>query len=60
MSFGLDISEKIFMESNFKMGYYILGESDQFYGGEFSGFTDQDTNPFFALDILKLGYKFGG
>jgi len=60
MSFGLDISEKIFMESNFKMGYCILGESDQFYGGEFSGFTDQDTNPFFALDILKLGYKFGG
>jgi len=59
MSFGLNISKNIFIESTFKIGYYILGENDQFYGREFSGFTDQDTNPFFALDILKLGYKFG-
>ncbi len=59
MSFGLNINKNIFIESTFKIGYYILGENDQFYGSRYSGFTDQATNPFFVLDILKLGYKFG-
>jgi len=56
---GLNVRKNIFIESNFKIGYYILGENHQFYGREYSGFTDQDTNPFFAYDILKLVYKFG-
>ena len=59
MCYGLNMNKNIFMESNFKFGYYILGKNSQFYGSRYSGFTDQDPKFFFALDILKFGYKFG-
>ncbi|NQV18561.1 MAG: hypothetical protein HQ534_08465 [Armatimonadetes bacterium] len=59
IGFGLNIHKNIYFENNIKFGVYFIGENDQLYGPQFSGFSDQDALFFFAIDILKFGCKFG-